>query len=502
MNFRYKWWGKGDIDASFGVFFDGFSKIISAIGIMLLFGFPMELIIGKIVPAIGVVIFIGSLWYFFEAKKLAIKEKRHNVTSQPFGIGASQLSGWLFLIMGPVYWQTGDSDLAFRIGITACFIGGIVEILGAFLSRWIIKNIPQSALLGNMASSALVWLTVIGIATVFDKPIIALLPLFIVIMDYLGKADRRFRKIPTGILAIGVGSIIAWCTGYVNLKDVTNSFDNLGFYLPSFFIGDIFSGISDIVPYLPIIIPLQINNFLTTLQGIESAKQAGDAYPEKLSMIMDGIFSTLGSLMGNPFPTTVYFGHPGWKEIDARAGYSLVVGIAYILVCLTGLTGVIMAVVPYEVVMVLLVFVGMSVSVQTIQTTKKSHLPVFLISLIPILFQYIQVVINGAIKSTGVDINSIAIEKFAENSVPITGINILANGAFLSSLLIAGLLAYLIDKKYIQSAIFSVALAISSFIGMIHNDIIELFPKYGTIIGIVYLVVGAIILQKYFIKNK
>ena len=45
MSFRYKWWGKGDIDASFGVFFDGFSKILSATGIMLfVFGMPANIV--------------------------------------------------------------------------------------------------------------------------------------------------------------------------------------------------------------------------------------------------------------------------------------------------------------------------------------------------------------------------------------------------------------------------------------------------------------------------
>ena len=93
--FKYRWWGKGDIDASIGIFFDGFSKILTATGIMtVVFGMPAQVVIGKVVPGIGLAILLGNLWYFYEARCLAHKEKRHNVTSQPFGIGASQLSGW------------------------------------------------------------------------------------------------------------------------------------------------------------------------------------------------------------------------------------------------------------------------------------------------------------------------------------------------------------------------------------------------------------------------
>ena len=31
------------------------------------FGMPASLVIGKIVPAIGVATFLGNLWYFYEA---------------------------------------------------------------------------------------------------------------------------------------------------------------------------------------------------------------------------------------------------------------------------------------------------------------------------------------------------------------------------------------------------------------------------------------------------
>src|SRR5699024_3109219 len=140
---------------------------------------------------------------------------RQDVTAQPFGLGASQVTGWLYLIMGPVYWQTGDAELAFQVGLASAFLGGFVEILGAFIGRWIVRHVPHSALMGNMASSAIVWLSFVGIAMVFDKPVYALLPLLIVVIDYLGKADKRFAMIPSGLVAIVLGTLIAWVGGYL-----------------------------------------------------------------------------------------------------------------------------------------------------------------------------------------------------------------------------------------------------------------------------------------------
>ena len=500
MKFRYKWWGKGDIDASFGVFFDGFSKILSATGIMLLvFGMPANIVLGKIVPGIGLAIFAGNLWYFYEARSLAKKENRQNVTAQPFGIGASQLTGWLYLIMGPVYWQTGDAELAFQIGLAASLIGGFIEVLGGFIGRWLVKVIPHSALMGNMASSAVVWLSFVGIAMVFDRPVYALLPMFIIIIDYLGKADKRFQKIPSGLVAIVLGAAIAWGTGYLTPENFTSAFSNLGFYPPTFCGEDIVKGFSGIFPFLPIIIPLQMNNFLSTLQGVESAKAAGDVYPERRSMVMDGCSTILGSLFGNPFPTTVYFGHPGWKELGARAGFSIVNAVAYLLICMTGLTGVLMALIPTEAVMVLLVFVGLSVTANTFRELDRKYTNVVLLSLIPILFQYIQTLISSAAQAAGTTVADIGVSKFTEFSVPIEGIQALGNGAFLSSLLIAGLLAYVIDKKYFLSAAFGGVLAVCSFIGMIHADTVALFPPVGVTFGIIYLVIAALLAVKGFL---
>lgn len=197
MQFKCRWWGKGDLDASIGIFFDGFSKILSATGIMLLvFGMPADIVLGKIVPGVGLAIFAGNLWYFYEAWALARQERRQDVTAQPFGIGASQLTGWLYLIMGPVYWQTGDAELAFQVGLAASLIGGMIEVLGGFIGRWIVKVVPHSALMGNMASSALVWLSFVGIAMVFDKPVYALLPFCMVIIVF------SLNEVITGIQAV------------------------------------------------------------------------------------------------------------------------------------------------------------------------------------------------------------------------------------------------------------------------------------------------------------
>ena len=482
MQFKYRWWGKGDLDASIGIFFDGFSKILSATGIMLLvFGMPADIVLGKIVPGVGLAIFAGNLWYFYEAWALARQERRQDVTAQPFGIGASQLTGWLYLIMGPVYWQTGDAELAFQVGLAASLIGGMIEVLGGFIGRWIVKVVPHSALTGNMDSSALVWLSFVGIAMVFDKPVYALLPFCMVIIDYLGKADRRFQKLPTGVIAVVLGAVIAWSCGYLTWDNFTASFQDLGFYPPTFCGGDILQGIRGIVPFLPVIIPLQINNFLSTLQGIEAAKAVGDSYPERRSMVMDGCSTMLGSLFGNPLAVGLYWGYPGWKKMGSGTGYHLGIVVLYALVGLTGLSAIITAFIPEAVVLPILVFVGISSYSQAFEVVTKKYYPAVIMASLPVVMDFIM--------------DNVAEGKLA-------GFSAFDNGSAFVGLLVGCVFVFIIDNDWLKASITNVVALALTGIGMIHSPGLLFTESYSPNLGFVavYCVLIAGFLVLHLIK--
>ena len=50
--------------------------------------------------------------------------------------------------------------------------------------------------------------------------------------------------------------------------------------------------------------------------------------------------------MGNPFILAVYIGHPGWKSIGGRIGYSAATGIMVILLSWLGIIAVMMSLIP------------------------------------------------------------------------------------------------------------------------------------------------------------
>ena len=53
-------------------------------------------------------------------------------------------------------------------------------------------------------------------------------------------------------------------------------------------------------------------------------------------MVVDGIGTLIGAILGSPFGTIVYIGIPVHKRVGARTGYSLMNGCVYLILCLSG----------------------------------------------------------------------------------------------------------------------------------------------------------------------
>lgn len=500
--FIYKWFKKGDIDAFLGLLFDGFSKVLAGIGILVgAFQMPMDIVMNRIVPGIGIALLFGSVGYFIEAMQLAKKEKRQDVTALPYGIGASQIFGWLFLIIGPVYFQSRDAVFAWQVGLAACFIGGIIEIIGAVIGKWIVKVTPQVALIGNMAATALIWLSLVSMLNIYEKPFVSIIPMGILIICYLGKVKLPFN-IPVGLVAIVIGTAIAWGTGEMAGQEVLGSLENVRLTFPVLTIKDIITGLKGVGPYLPIIIPLQISNFLSTLQTVEGAKVAGDNYNVRRSMLIDGCGTLIGSLFGNPFPTTAYIGHTSWKEIGAGAGYSLLHGMVYILITFTGAVGILTAIIPYQAVMPILIYVGLIVSAQAVTETKKKYAPVVFFGLLPLIAQYVETAASAGVQAAGKTIEEIGIKAFEVASFPIGGVQALAYGAFLSSVLLSAWLAEVIDNRFMNAAVFMGILSGCSWVGLIHAPSLSWGAAMGIPFAITYLSIGIVCIGLAFLNKK
>ena len=109
---RYEWIAPGDVTAFLGLAFDNIAQLIVFGSILVgVFGYPSDLVLGKMLPGTALGVLIGDLVYTALAFRLARRTGRQDVTAMPLGIDTVSLFGLTFGALGPVFKQTGDAPI-------------------------------------------------------------------------------------------------------------------------------------------------------------------------------------------------------------------------------------------------------------------------------------------------------------------------------------------------------------------------------------------------------
>ena len=153
--FHYPLFVRGDIDGFIGIFIDNLVNLLLITGLCLSLGMPAALVFGSILPGTALSVLAGNIFYSWQARKLAVKEQRLDVTALPYGINTVSLFAYFGFIIAPVYMQTHDAYLAWKVGVAACFVSGVFEGLGAFVGDTIRRITPRAALLSTLAGIGL-----------------------------------------------------------------------------------------------------------------------------------------------------------------------------------------------------------------------------------------------------------------------------------------------------------------------------------------------------------
>ena len=352
----YPWLRRGDLNGFWALFADNLANmVIIATVCSTVFRMPAAVVYGRILPGVGVALVVGLMFYAVQARRLARREGRSDVTALPYGISTPVLFVYLFGIIGPVFWATGDAVRAWQVGVGAAVVGGVIEVLACLIGPLLKRITPRAGMLGTLAGIAIVWIATVPLAEVFEHPVIGFPALAIILLGLV--AGVRFPAgIPAGLLAITVGAILGFATG--ESKFTT---EGVGLYLPTLVLNDAWVGLRYIATdptILTIVLPIEIYNFIETMNNVESAEAAGDRYNVRTSQIMDGVGTLTGAIFGSPFPTTVYIGHPAYKRLGAGCGYALLVGLVFVVGNTFGLIGLLRNIIPVAAVAPILVFVG------------------------------------------------------------------------------------------------------------------------------------------------
>ncbi len=465
---NFSWWTRGDLDGFFGLFVDNLIQLILiTLLCTTLLGMPNELVFGRILPGVAISLLIGNLFYAWQAKQLSITSG-HKATALPYGVNTVSLFAYVLFVMLPVIKMTGDVELAWQMGLAACFGSGLIEFAGAWLGSRIKQITPRAALLATLAGIAITFISMDFAFRMFADPLVGFAPLALILMQYFGRV-RLPRGIPAGLAAIVVGTLLAWLIGRMDADALIASIQ-FNVYLPTPYLVELANAFAapELFGFIAVILPMGLFNLLGSLQNLESAEAAGDIYPVKPSLAANGIGSMVAACFGSCFPTTIYIGHPAWKDMGAGAGYSVANGVVISLLCCLGLVNFAMALIPIEAGAAILLWIGIIIVAQAFKDTPPQHAPAVAIGLIPAIAAWGLLMLESGLRANGSSIGMVGIEALS-SQFPIAGMLALERGFIFTSMLLAAMTASLIDGHFRNAANWALAAALFSAIGIIHG---------------------------------
>ena len=471
------WLVRGDIDGFFGLAIDNLVQLLVIVALCRgVLGFSDTLILSTILPGAAISLVVGNVFYGWQAMELSRRTGRTDICALPYGINTVSLFAFVFLVMLPALLAAkarglGDEEAAlaaWRMGLVACLGSGIIELLGAFFAERLRRATPRAALLSTLAGIALGFISFSFLFRTYASPVVGLATLGVVLLVYFGRV--RFKGgLPGGLVAVALGVMLSFAMGLVPPEPPSGS--SLGLYLPLPVLGDILAGLSadDALTYLSVIVPMGIFSVLGSLQNIESAEAAGDSFPTAPSLAVNGVGTIAAALFGSCFPTTIYIGHPGWKALGARAGYSILNAAFFTVLCLTGSLAFVAWLVPIEAGMAIVLWIGIIMAAQSFDATPRHHAPAVVLGLLPGLGAWGVLMAKDGLRAGGATFSPELAERMAASGNYIAGGFALEQGFIFTAMILSAATVQLIERRFAEAALWCLAAAALSAVGLMHS---------------------------------
>jgi AGZA family xanthine/uracil permease-like MFS transporter len=481
----YPFFSNADLTSFIMLFFDNLATIFGVNGAMIgVLGFTPSFVYSHFMGGACISFAWGNILYAFQASKVAMKTGNMATTAQPYGINPPASFQKVFGIILPCFWGymanefgkgpfTGGavSDLTteeldqamnftWSMACASNLLGGLFEFSGSFIGPFISRNVPQGSFLVPLSGVGITYLGVLPYMQMLEAqasgfPFVGIIPFIILWLGFFAATPGvpLFGKIPPALLAAVVGVVlfvIVNSDGYgQGWKDGAATAGQGGIRIPDFGLA---FGSGDFNNYVGIGLTMAVSftNFMGTFGCNISARLAGDTYSPMEMIQLDGLGTALGALLGSPYPTTTYIGHPIYRRLGACRGYSALNGIVYLIIGLSGLFGIVEAAIPLEVTLGQLACVGMIIVQQTFESTPTRWYPAIVLGL---ALCFSDLMINPYIGSTNPAVTQIAA------------------GYVFKSFTTTWALMMLIDRWFLWAAMVFFLMIIFSTIGLQHSTI-------------------------------
>jgi adenine/guanine/hypoxanthine permease len=417
------------------------------------------------IPGTALGVLVGDLVYTWLALRLMRATGRDDVTAMPFGIDTPTLFAMVFGVLGPVMVTTGDPVLAWKVGMAATLAIGLVKVALAFAGDWTRRVVPRAALLGSIAGVAILLIAFLPTLKLLRDPLVGLVALVVLLLALFGRVRMPFG-VPGAFAAVLAGTAIFWMRAWLDGSGAALPMGALRLALPWPTLAWV-DALEAVAPYLAVALPFAL---ITTIGGIdntESAAAAGDEYRTRDILLTEAAATVVAGLCGGVVQNTPYIGHPAYKAMGARAGYTLATGLVIGVGAAMGALSLLVAVLPEAAVAPILIFIGLEITAQAFLASPPRHGAAVALSFVPVAAAVVLIETGGLLAGLGRSAGDLTGDARLTHQTLL----VLGNGFILTSVLWGSALVCIVDRRHALAAgVFAIASAATLF-GVVHSPL-------------------------------
>jgi adenine/guanine/hypoxanthine permease len=463
-----RWLAAGDVNGFLGLALDNTTNLVILSSLLIgVFGFPADLVLGRMLPGTALGVLVGDLAYTAMAVRLARRTGRGDVTAMPFGIDTPTLFAMVFGVLGPVKVATGDPMLAWKVGMAVTIAIGVVKCLLSFAGDWARRVVPRAALLGSIAGVAILLIAFLPMLKILRDPLVGLVALVILLLALVGGVRMPFG-VPGAFAAVLAGTLIFWLRAALGDAVHPPPAGGLGLTLaiPWPTLAWV-SALDDALPYLSIALPFALVTIVGGIDNTESALAAGDTYRTRDVLLIEALATVLTGFCGGVIQNTPYIGHPAYKAMGARAGYTLATGLVIGVGASVGALGALVGVLPEAAVAPILVFIGLEITAQAFVASPSRHGAAVALAFVPVAAAVVLIELGGILAALGRSTADLA----GEAGATYRALLVLGNGFILTAVLWGSALVFIIERRPAATAVVFTICSLATLCGLVHSPL-------------------------------
>ena len=461
-----RWWalGRGDIDATVAQVGFNLAQMIIPAFLLIPVGITMGFSVGHLLPGYALGFGVGSLGLTALAVGLAKREGRTNVTAHVYINNVPGIIAYTLSIMLPIYLQTRDQELAWRVGAAAVVWTGVIKLVAAPFAGAIRQFIPKPATMTVFGAAMYTYLAMVLLQRIFDQPLVGIIALAIVATAVLANVPITKWKIPPFLVAWLVPLAIGLSIGYVHPV-----WQGMSLQLPFVRTPGLLQAMGLAIPYLSVIAPMAIYQVLQDIASVEGANAAGDNYDARWVVACDGLGTFLCGAAGSIITPVIAALHPPYKMMGARIGFCFWTALIFLAVVMSGLTLFIAQLFPWAILAAMIAYVSIGVGRATLHRVDPKYLNAVLLGLVLPAGAVVGSAVNSALPALKLSIANPEVQAALNRSIYWSSLTGLGNGFLFLVLVVSALITEMIDRNFGRAAIWCLIATVFSWFGLMHS---------------------------------